>query len=169
MTLKYSISNFVLFLVAFLLQVMVFNNVDVYGLGFPMIYILPILFMPVLQPAWLVLTAAFLCGLSVDFFTDSGGMHAAATTFMAFSRIFVLNRMAPQAGYVKEDSPGIRRFGPQWVIIYLLLLVLLHHFFYFILEDGGFGRFVHVLLKTIVSGLLSVFLMMIMNLFIFRR
>ncbi|MCP4124558.1 MAG: rod shape-determining protein MreD [Bacteroidetes bacterium] len=169
MTLKFTISNLVLFIVAFLLQVMVFNNVNVYGLGFPMIYMLPILFIPVMQPAWLVLTAAFLCGLSVDFFTDTGGMHAAATTFMAFARMFVLNRMQPQAGYGKEDSPGIRRFGFQWVLIYLLLLVVFHHLFYFLVEDGGFSRFGHVLLKSSVSTLFSVLLIMIMNLFIFRR
>jgi hypothetical protein len=38
-----------------------------------------------------------------------------------------------------------------------LLLLLLHHFFYFLVEDGGFNRIGHIILKSGVSALLSAF------------
>ena len=169
MTIKYSLSNIIMFLVVGALQVMVFNNVNVYGVGFPMIYPMVILFIPVMQPAYWVLPAAFLTGMSMDFFMDTGGLHAAATTFMAFIRIFTLYRLAPQAGYGAEDSPGIGRFGIQWMLIYCLILLTAHHLFYFILEGGGFHRFGLVLLKTILSTGLSLLLIITLNAFIFRR
>lgn len=169
MTFRYSISNALIFLLTFLLQVFVLLQVDVFGVGFPMIYFMVLLFVPVKQPAWWVLPLAFLCGFSVDFFTDTGGMHAAATVFTAFLRFFLLNRIEPQNGYAADDAPGFRRFPPQWMLAYLFTLVFLHHFAYFLIEDGGFGRIGLVLLKTLVSGLLTGLLMLLINLFIFRR
>jgi hypothetical protein len=138
-------------------------------MGFPMVYLMAILFMPVLQPIWFVLLAGFLTGLSLDFFSDTGGLHAAAMTFMAFSRTYVLNKLEPQAGYSKEDRPGFRRFGAQWVILYIFLLVFLHHSFYFFIEEGSLVRWGVVLLKIGVSTAISTFLIVLLNLFIFRR
>lgn len=169
MTFKFTISNIILLISVLLVQVLVFNNVNVYGVGFPMIYPMVILLIPVKQPAWWILPAAFLTGMSVDFFADTGGLHAAATTLLAFARIFTLNRMEPQSGYGAEDSPGMGRFGIQWMAIYCLVLLGLHHFTYFFLEAGGFHRFGLTLLKTFCSAALSTIFVLVLNAFIFRR
>jgi hypothetical protein len=169
MTFKYSIQNFLLFVAVFLLQVMVFNNVNVYGLGFPMVYVLIILLIPVLQPAWFVLLVSFLIGLSMDFFTDTGGLHAAAATLMAFARIFVLQRMEPQAGYSKDDRPGLLNFRMNWLAVYFGMLIAIHHLFYFILEEGSLYRLVDIVLKTAVSSALTLILILVLNIFLFRR
>lgn len=169
MTLKYSTRNFILFVSVFLLQVMVFNNVDVYGFGFPMIYIMAIFMLPVVQPPWFVLIVSFQVGLSMDFFSDTGGLHAASTTLMGFGRMFVLNRLEPQAGYTKENRPGLSDFRIQWVVVYMSLLTLVHHFGYFLIEEGNLARIGVVILKTVVSGLLSLFIMLVLNIFLFRK
>ena len=169
MTFKYSIQNLLLFITVFLLQIMVFNNVNVYGVGFPMIYIMIILLLPVLQPAWMILIVSFLTGLSVDFFSDTGGIHAAATTLMGFSRIFLLNRMEPQSGYTKDDRPGLTSFRINWLVFYFVILISIHHLFYFFLEEGGISRMLEILMKTMVSSLLSVIMILILNIFLFRR
>jgi hypothetical protein len=169
MTFKYSLQNLLLFLAVFLLQVMVFNNVNVYGVGFPMIYVMIVLLLPVMQPPWLVLLVSFFTGLSLDFFCDTGGIHAAATTLMGFARTFTLNRLEPQAGYNKEDRPGLASFRIQWVLLYLSILVLLHHFTYFLVEEGSLVRFGVILLKTLVSSVLSILLIIVLNVFLFRR
>ncbi len=168
MIFKYSLSNTLLFIVVFLLQVFVFNNVSVYNVGFPMIYPIVILLIPVLQPAYWVMLAAFLTGLSIDFFTNTGGLHAAALSFMAFSRIFVLNKMEPQGNYSKEDRPSLMKFGPRWTIIYFTILLLIHHFFYFLIEESSIRHIGEVVLKTFCSGLLSLILVIAFNAFIFR-
>lgn len=169
MIIKYAIRNLLLFAVTFLLQVAVLDNVQVYGMGFPMIYFMVILFLPIRQPAYVVLPMAFLAGLSMDFFANTGGLHAGATTLLGFARFFVLNRLEPQAGYEKEDVPGIYRFRATWTLSFLLILVGIHHLFYFVLEEGNLLHMGEILLKTVVSGLLSVILILLFNLFFFRR
>ncbi len=169
MIFRYSLSNFIIFIVALALQVFVLNNVNVYNTGFPMIYPIVILLIPVLQPKWWVLIVAFLAGLSVDFLEDSGGLHAAATTFMAFIRMFVLNRLEPQAGYAKEDRPSLPRFGPRWFSLYCLLLLLFHHFAYYMLEEGSLFAIGTVILKVLISTILSFILILAINVFVIRR
>ncbi len=169
MILKYAIRNLLLFGVTFLIQVAVLDNVQVYGLGFPMIYFMVVLFLPIRQPAYVVLPLAFLAGLSMDFFANTGGLHAGATTLLGFARFFVLNGLEPQAGYEKEDIPGVYRFRATWMVSFLLILVTLHHLFYFILEEGNLLHIGEILLKTIVSAVLSIILILLFNLFLFRR
>lgn len=168
MIVKYSIQNLLVFVTVTLLQLLVFNNVNVFNLGFPMIYPLTILLIPIAQPIYLVLPLAFLAGLSIDFFTDTGGIHAAALTALAFARIFALNRLEPQAEYTKEDRPGYYRFGPRWIVSYLLILLLVHNFVYFFIEESAIRNIVEVLMKTSVSTLISFVLVFALNLFIFR-
>ncbi|MEZ5009241.1 MAG: hypothetical protein R2728_14265 [Chitinophagales bacterium] len=168
MTFKYTLNNFIVLLTVLLLQILVFNNVNVYNVGFPMIYPLVILLLPVKQPAYWVLLAAFLTGLVLDFFTNTGGLHAASLTTMAFTRIFVINKLEPQANYGKEDRPGLAKFGWRWALIYFSILILVHHFFYFFVEESSFKHFGEVLLKTGVSTILSFILMIALNAFIFR-
>ncbi|MCB0501107.1 MAG: rod shape-determining protein MreD [Bacteroidetes bacterium] len=168
MTFKYTLNNLLVLIVVLLLQIFVFNNVNVYNLGFPMIYPLVILLIPVKQPAYWVMLAAFFTGLILDFFTNSGGLHAASLTAMAFARILVINKLEPQANYGKDDRPGIVKFGLQWTVIYFSILILVHHFFYFLVEESSVRHFGEVLLKTGISGILSFILMIALNAFIFR-
>lgn len=169
MIFKYTLNNFLLFIVVFVLQVFALNNVTVYNLGFPMIYPLVILLLPIRQPLYIVLLVSFLTGLSIDFFTNTGGLHAAALTLMGFSRIFVLNKLEPQAEYGNEDCPGFRKYGPRWMFLYFSILILIHHFAYFFVEESSIFNIGEILLKTLVSSLLSFILMMVMNTLIFRR
>ena len=169
MTVRYSLGNFLIFIVVLVLQVFVLNNVSVYNTGFPMIYPIVILLIPVTQPIWLVLILCFLTGLSVDFLEDSGGLHAAATTFMGFARIFVLNRLEPQAGYTKEDRPSLSKFGPRWFVLYYLILILCHHFSYYLIEEGNLYHMGIVVLKGLISTILSFILMFAINIFVIRR
>ena len=117
----------------------------------------------------MVLLAAFFTGLSVDFFADTGGLHAAATTLLGFIRIFVLNKLEPQSEYGNEDAPGFRKLGAQWFFTYSIILITVHHFFFFLVEESSFVNIGEILLKTIVSAPLSFILIIAINTLIFRR
>src|SRR6188768_1775689 len=81
------------------LQVVLLNHVQWNGYINPYIYILFILLLPVEIPNWLLLVLALFTGLVIDAFGNSGGMHAAATVFMAFARPGMLRLIAPRDGY----------------------------------------------------------------------
>jgi hypothetical protein len=169
MIFKYTFFNFLLFLLVFTLQIIALNNVSVFNVGFPMIYPMLVILLPIRQPVFVILIAAFFTGLSIDFFANTGGLHAAALTFMGFVRIAVLNKLEPQAEYGKEDTPGLRKFGWRWMLIYTSILILAHHFSFFLIEESSLAHIGEIILKTIVSSILSFILMMTINTLIFRR
>ena len=99
--------NIIRFMVLVLVQILVLNNIQVSGYIVPHIYILFILLLPFETPRWLLLIAAFALGITVDLFTQTHGMHAAATVFIAFLRPWVLEMSAPRDGYEPGTFPRV--------------------------------------------------------------
>ena len=161
--------NIIRFAVLVLLQILVFNNIQISDYIRPYIYILFILLMPFETPKWLLLFTAFALGLSVDLFTQTPGMHAAATVFIAFLRPYVLRMSAPRDGYEPGTFPRMYYYGFQWFLKYTVILVLAHHFVLFYIEVFRFSEFFSTLLRGLLSSLLSVILIMLSQYFIYRK
>ena len=77
-------------LVLVLLQVLLFNNIELAGLINPYFYVYIILIMPLSLNVSIQLLIAFFAGLIIDVFSNTWGMHAAATTLVAFIRPYLL-------------------------------------------------------------------------------
>ena len=119
-------------------QVMILNNVHLHGLFNPYIYPLFILLLPFEMSALLVLIVGFLSGLAIDFYSNSLGLHAAATTFMAFVRPQMISLLKPAAGYQPEDRPTISSMGVLWFVVYASVLIFMHHCFFFMMVTFSF-------------------------------
>src|SRR5574344_613954 len=79
------------FLVLLCTQVLVLDNINLFGYVEPMLYIWFILLLPIKTPKWLVLILSFLMGFCVDIFAGQVGFHTAVSTFTGFLRpIFFL-------------------------------------------------------------------------------
>lgn len=161
--------NIIRFAVLVLLQILVLNNIQISGYIVPYCYILFILLMPFETPDWLLLFTAFALGLSVDLFTQTPGMHAAATVFMAFLRPYMLEMSAPRDGYEPGSFPRLYYYGFQWFLRYTVMLVLAHHFVLFYIEVFRFSEFFSTLLRVLLSSLFSVTLIMLSQYFIYRK
>ena len=83
------IKNTFLFVILVFLQVTVFNNIGYLGYINPMVYLLFVVLYPYRENRIPFLFAAFLIGLSVDIFSNTGGIHAASTVFVAYIRVVV--------------------------------------------------------------------------------
>lgn len=161
-------NNFSRFFVLILVQVLILNNIELGGYINPYIYILFIILLPVEIPAWLLIVSSFLIGLGVDMFSNSMGLHAASSVFIAFCRPFLLKRMSPREGYESEVSFGVKKMGLQWFITYASIMVLLHHFLLFYLEIFRFEEFFSTLARMILSSLVTITLIMLSQ-FVFYR
>ncbi len=161
--------NIIRFMVLVLVQILVLNNIQVSGYIVPHIYILFILLLPFETPRWLLLIAAFALGITVDLFTQTHGMHAAATVFIAFLRPWVLEMSAPRDGYEPGTFPRVFYYGFQWFLRYTVILVLAHHIFLFYLEIFRFTEFFSTLMRVLLSSLLSITLIMLSQYFIYRK
>jgi rod shape-determining protein MreD len=162
------LSNFSRFFVLILVQVLILNNIELSGYINPYIYVLFIILLPVEVPSWFLIVSSFLIGLGVDMFSNSMGLHAAASVFIAFCRPFLLKRMAPREGYEPELNFGVKKMGLQWFITYASIMVLLHHFVLFYLEIFRFEEFFTTFLRMIISSVITIILIMLSQ-FVFYR
>lgn len=170
MDVKLLVRNMLLLLVFGLLQVLFINNITISRWDItPFIYIAAILLFPFETPVWFRLTAAFALGLSVDIFSDTGGMHAFSSVLIAFLRPPILNVISPREGYEYPIQPLAGMLGFGWFLKYTLILTGIHHLSFFILDAFSLSLFFmkfHVLLLSYIA---SVSLIVLSQFLIFRE
>lgn len=144
-----------------LLQVLVFNNLQLNGYvnAFPYIYLLLIL--PISMGRIQLLFIGFFLGLVVDIFSNTGGLHAAASTLLAFYRPVYLKAQSPREGYELAAIPHLKTFGIAWFVPYALLMILVHHAALFYLEVFRFADFFYTLLKVVLSSAVTLFFVLV--------
>ncbi len=159
--------NIVRFVIAVLVQVLICNHIDFMGYINPMVYIYFILLFPFNSNKSLFLVVAFLLGLSVDMFSDSGGAHAAACVIIAYIRPFVL-RFAFGISYehqsIKLENTA---FGQR--MVYIIILTLVHHFFVFLLEIFNISNILLVLRNTLFFGIFTILIITLSITFFSRK
>ena len=143
------------------IQVLILNHIQWNGYVNPYIYILFILLLPVDTPNWLLLILAFITGITIDMFGSSGGMHAAATVFMAFARPGVLRLIAPRDGYESEMGLTPQIMGFNWFVTYLAIMVVLHHLACFYLEVFRFSEFFITFFKALLNSAITIALILV--------
>lgn len=146
------------FLFLLFMEIFVVAKFNIHFYLNPHIYILFIIVLPVFMNRHLVILLGFLLGLTVDQFTGTGGLHAAATVIMAFLREILLVSFASREGYGKDDFLSIERLGLVNFLLYSGFMIFIHHFFLFLFELFTFRNFLFTLLRTVSSGLLSLVL-----------
>ena len=155
------------FVVLVLLQVLVINHIRLGGYVHPYIYLIFIMLLPFSTPKWQLLVLGFALGLSVDLFTGTPGLHAGATTLMAFCRPSIIKLISGNQKFENIPEPNIGQLGGIWFLRYALLMVLIHHFALFFLESFSIRLIGQVLLRILLSVPVSTFLIM-MILYIFK-
>ncbi|WP_417197026.1 rod shape-determining protein MreD [Bizionia sp.] len=155
------------FIVLVLAQVLVFNHINFLGSINPYIYVIFILLFPVNNNRLVFLLLSFALGLTIDMFSDSGGVHAAAAVTIAFIRPVVLKFCF---GSVYEHHTIKFKnvdFGAK--VIYFIILIFIHHFILFALEIFNFNDIILVLQKTLFSSIFTIILCFITTILFSRK
>lgn len=164
------VNNAIRFFLLWALQVFLFKQIEwrwggnVY-LQFHL-YPLFIILMPLRFPRVLVIFLSFLLGLSIDFFYETLGVHAAAATMTAYARALVFRILRPREGYNINNSPTKDYLGDEWFLRYAGIMLGIHLLTYFSVEAFTPWYILDILFKTIVSWLGSMlFLLIVVYLF----
>ena len=160
---KIILINIVRFILLLLMQVFIFNKINLGGYLNPMVYPLFILLLPFEISGFALLILAFLMGLSIDLFVGSIGLHAGATVFMAFFRTISLRIISSNREYESGISPGINDLGYFWFIKYTILLVFAHHIYFFFMEAFTFADFGETIMRTFISSIFSIILILFID------
>lgn len=146
-----------------LVQALVLNKVNILGYITPYLYIYIILKADVNESRNSVMLWAFLCGILVDVFSDSPGINAASSVFLAFVRPNVLSLFVSRDA-LEQGVPSIKTIGIGAFTKYVAVSALLHHSFlvavsYFSLTSVG-----EMILRVVLSSVLTVvFILLIDN------
>ncbi len=156
-----------LFISLLLLQVLVLNNILLLGYINPYLYIVFVFLYPIKENRFSILFLAFLLGLCVDAFSNSGGIHTFATVFIAYLRLFVFKVI-----FKKTPSEyllfNLRHEPFDKVFNYTAILTLTHHFILFSLTNFSFYNLSNVLMNTLFSSVFTL-LLYFLGSFIFRK
>jgi rod shape-determining protein MreD len=159
--------NSVRFILAVVAQVLVCNHIDFMGYINPLVYIYFILLFPLNANRSLFLVIAFIFGLTVDMFSDTGGAHAAACLIIAYIRPFIL-RFSFGISYehqsVKLENTA---FGQR--MVYITTMTLIHHFFFFILEIFNISYIVTILKNTAFFSIFTILIIALSITFFSRK
>jgi len=156
-----------MFVLLVLMQVLIFNQVQFSGFINPYIYILFIILLPLSTPRYAIIILGFFLGLVIDIFSNSLGIHSAATVFIAYARPLVI-RVISNREDDKNDYPGLHQNKLTWFISYVTIMVLLHHLVLFYLEVYTFANFFNTLYRVILSSLFSIIVIVLSQFLIFR-
>ena len=151
--------NLFRFIILLSLQVIVFNNINLFGFISPFPYILFIILYPVNGNKSGLLVASFLLGIILDMFSNSGGIHTTASLLLAYFRPSIF-KFAFGVSYEYQtiklnDTLTPERFS------FLLVAVVLHHLVLFIFEAFQFSLLWDILIRTLVSSIVTLIICII--------
>ena len=163
-----SINAIILFIGLILLQIIVLNNINFLGYINPYLYILFIFLYPLKKIDYNLIFLSFFLGLAIDYFSNTGGINAAATLFIAFVRIPVLKVVLGKSE-LDFSTLSITKlpFGRKYT--YILVLTLIHHFIVFGLEYFKWSSFGIILQKTLLTTIFTMILIMISFTFVSKK
>jgi len=163
--LKYS----VVFIVSVLLQVLVLNHILIFKMISPFFYLIFLLLLPYDTPRAMLILLGFILGLSIDAFTNTLGVHTAVCVIIGFIRPGILNKISTRETRESVTAPRISTMSLNWFISYSAIFITIHHLLLFMLEAFTFEGILFTLLRAVLSGILSIALIVISQFLFFRK
>lgn len=124
-------------MVLVLVQALILNHLHLFGYATPFLYVYLMLKLPSSVSRNGMLLWGFFLGLSVDLFSNTPGMHAAATTLLAFVLPYITQLYLPK-GDVEVFVPGIYTVSPSFFMKYAFTAILFHLTVLFLIEAFSF-------------------------------
>jgi len=158
----------ILFIGLILLQLIVLNNINFLGYINPFLYILFIFLYPLKKIDFSLILLSFFLGLFIDIFSNSGGINSAATLFIAFIRIPVLQSVIGNRE-IDFNSVSIKKLPFYKLLYYITILTFIHHLIVFGLEYFKWNNFKIIIIKTVLTSIFTIILILISFTFISRK
>lgn len=165
------LKNIIRFALFILLQVFVLSKVPpLHRFIIPYLYFLYILWLPYRMTRAGLSLVGFLFGLTLDLFTKTPGLHAAACTLIAYIRPFVIGVLMPkEATEMSYSEPSITSMGFMPYAVYVLILTFIHHSYLVFLEWLQFGSIWFFLGKVLATTAISLLLIFITEMLFQRK
>lgn len=151
-----------------LFQVLILNNIQLFGYLNPYLYVLFILTLHPSTSRINLLLWGVASGLIIDVFENSGGAHMSATLLIAFIRPYILNFTYPRA-QEELNKVNMWTMGSSRFFTFISISVFIHHFWLFYIEAFSISEVLSILTRTFISVPITLLMIYIMQLFVYRE
>ena len=107
-------------------QAVFFNNMVLFNVAVPIIFIYIIISLPITYSAELAMTIGFVSGLAVDILSDTPGMNALCATLLAFVQRGVFHLYMSNDIDLAEQRPSPRNMGAGAFMKFTLTMALIY-------------------------------------------
>lgn len=153
--------------VVMVLQVLLFDQLQLLGVCHPYIYILCLMMMPITLPHISDMLIGATAGLIMDIFCNSLGVHTSACILLMYVRPYILSALINETDRLNEQL-SLHSLGMETMTKYVVILVLLHHLTVFMLAAWSWQHVGFVVLETLVSSLLTILVILGYNILKYR-
>jgi rod shape-determining protein MreD len=160
--------NIIRFVFFILLQVLVLNNIHLGGYLNPYPYILFLLILPPKTNPIFLLIIGFFLGISIDIFSNTGGIHAAGCVLIAYLRPKFI-RIVTSKPLDEIDKINLYTFGVGNFLMYAGMAVFIHHFVIFSLDLFRLSESLSTVGKSLSSAAFSMTLIALHQLITAKR
>ena len=143
------------YIVVMILQVLLFDQLQLLGVCHPYIYILCLLMMPITLPHSADMFVGAAAGLIMDVFCNSMGVHTAACILIMFVRPYLIGALVNDKDRLNEQI-SLRALGMEALLRYVVIMVVIHHLTVFLLAAWSWAHIGFVLIETIVSSIITI-------------
>ena len=144
-----------LFVVLIPAQALIFNNLILFNVALPLVFVYLIISLPVTLGTNWALAIGFVTGLAVDVFSDTPGMNALACTILAFVRKPVYHLYMSYDDDLSGLRPSIATMGAAAYFKYMLTMVFIYCLSVFAIEAFQFFNLRLLLLRTVCSTIFT--------------
>lgn len=143
------------YIIVMALQVLLFDQLQLWGACHPYIYVLCLLMMPITLPASVQMLIGAAAGIVMDIFCNSLGVHMAGCILIMFIRPYLIGAVVSDKDRLNEQI-SLRSIGMEALLKYVIILVLIHHLTVFAIGAWSWNHIGFVLLETVVSSLVTI-------------
>ncbi|HPH62659.1 MAG TPA: rod shape-determining protein MreD [Paludibacteraceae bacterium] len=158
-----------IFALYILVQVLILNNILFFGYINPYLYVLFLITLPSNISRTSLLLIGFVMGLIIDIFSGTPGYNAFASVLVTYAAPLLQKMFGPREDHDIMIIPSFKSYRIGMFIQYALVLVIIHHFSFFIIEYGSLSHIGSILLKTGLSSLFTMLLIIVVETFKSKR
>lgn len=155
------------FILLVIIQVFVFNNINLFGYINPSVYLLFLILYPVKVNRSFFIFLGFLLGLTMDFFNNTGGVHAAACLMAAYARPLILKYSFGVSYEYNTIKIAQTQMGGR--LSYISSMVLIHHLLVYFLEIYNLSHTFFILKTVLLSSIFTILMVVVLMILFSKR
>ena len=149
------------FVLLILAQVLLFNQINIFGSVNPMLYLFFLVMYPFDQNQTFYIFIGFVLGFFIDFLSQTGGAHTIASLSVSYLRPII---MKYSYGLTSERPKSILT-DPRKTnnFVFLLIFISVHHLIYFSIAYFSADAFLLIIKNSLLTMIFSLILILLIS------